>query len=230
MQSTPSTKRRLSRFLSLPAALSLLAACSDQPADQADKTELAPEASAKVASAVTENSAVTDDRNNAAQNGADASVAEKADDREDPAQKAAEAATKAPPQATATPATAAKTASGDTPPPPAARAAETPAPKAASATAKPPAAFMTCRSCHSVEPGKHGIGPSLHGVFGRQAAAVDGFNYSPALAQSGINWSRAALDKYLDAPVKMVPGTRMVVGVPNAGQRAAVIDYLETLK
>ncbi len=117
---------------------------------------------------------------------------------------------------------------------PAAETGEGPAPQAtpaaAPAASAPPAAFATCVSCHSVEPGKHGIGPSMHGVFGEKAASVEGFNYSPALKNAGLTWDRATLDEWLTAPVKMVPGTRMVMSIPNPEARAAIIDYLETLK
>lgn len=100
---------------------------------------------------------------------------------------------------------------------------------AATSAAQPPAAFQQCLSCHSVEPGQNRIGPSLAGVFGHHAASVPGFNYSPALKGSGITWDRASLDSWITAPMKMVPGTRMVIGVPNPEAREAIIDYLETL-
>jgi cytochrome c len=96
--------------------------------------------------------------------------------------------------------------------------------------ASPPAAYMQCRSCHSTEPGKHGIGPSLAGIASRPAAGVPGFRYSSALKASGIVWNRKSLDQWLAGPTRMVPGTRMVRPVRNAEQRKAVIDYLETLK
>lgn len=98
------------------------------------------------------------------------------------------------------------------------------------AAVQPPVAFAQCRSCHSTEAGKNGIGPSLHGVVGHKAASVAGFNYSPALKGSGIVWDRASLDEWLSGPIKMVPGTRMVIALPNAEARKSVIDYLETLK
>ncbi len=124
--------------------------------------------------------------------------------------------------------------------------AETPAPEPVSAEAEvpeaavettevaavsePPTAFAQCKSCHAVEPDKHGIGPSLFGVAGTKAASAEGFNYSEALKESAITWDRASLDTWLEAPIKMVPGARMVIGVPNEEARSAIIDYLETLK
>ena len=93
-----------------------------------------------------------------------------------------------------------------------------------------PAAFATCRSCHSVEPGKHGIGPSLFGIVGTRAGDIPGFNFSPALRNSGVTWDRQSLDTWLQGPMKMVPGTKMVIGVSDPKKRQEVIDYLETLK
>jgi cytochrome c len=112
-------------------------------------------------------------------------------------------------------------------------AAAVPGQQSASASAtiaaEPPTAFLQCRSCHSVEPGRNGIGPSLAGIFGRPAASVPGFRYSPALKASGIVWSRDKLEEWLAAPARMVPGTRMVQSVGNDEQRRALVDYMEAL-
>jgi cytochrome c len=110
-------------------------------------------------------------------------------------------------------------------------ATETPATPSATvaATNEPPAAFFQCRSCHSVEPGKNGIGPTLHGIVGTKAGEVPGFAFSPALKQSGITWDRATLEQWLAGPTKMVPGTRMVIAVPDPVKRKEIIDYLHTL-
>ncbi|MBN8829258.1 MAG: cytochrome c family protein [Sphingomonadales bacterium] len=131
---------------------------------------------------------------------------------------------------------------------PAAAASPTPTPTptpSASATpeAKPVAAasggdaangaklFAQCKICHAVEPGKNGLGPSLHGVVGRKAATLAGFSYSPAMKASGLTWSDAELNDYLRAPMKAVPGTKMAfAGIANDKNRADVIAYLDTLK
>ncbi|MET1757030.1 cytochrome C [Novosphingobium sp. RD2P27] len=94
----------------------------------------------------------------------------------------------------------------------------------------PPAAFAVCRSCHTVTPGRHGAGPSLAGVWGAKAGSLPGYAYSEALKSSGIVWDAETLDTWLQAPTKMVPGTRMIIGIPNAEARKAVIEYLEALK
>jgi cytochrome c len=38
------------------------------------------------------------------------------------------------------------------------------------------------------------------------------------------------LDAFVKAPGKTVPGTKMLLGAPDAEQRAAVIQYLGSLK
>ena len=85
---------------------------------------------------------------------------------------------------------------------------------------------MRCASCHAVVPGARAvIGPNLAGVTGRKAAATT-FNYSPALKASNLTWNRANLDRFLAGPTRMVPGTRMVIAVTDAQQRAAILDHL----
>ncbi len=85
---------------------------------------------------------------------------------------------------------------------------------------------MRCGSCHTVEPaGRAVLAPNLSGVTGRKAASTT-FNYSPALKAANVIWTRANLDRFLTAPGRMVPGTRMVIAVSDAAQRAAILNYL----
>jgi cytochrome c len=92
------------------------------------------------------------------------------------------------------------------------------------------AAFVICAGCHSVD-GSTKSGPTLKGTFGRKAAADAGFkSYSSALRNSKIVWTAAELDAYLKAPTTRVKGTTMMVGVPDAKRRKAIIAYMRTLK
>lgn len=94
-----------------------------------------------------------------------------------------------------------------------------------------PASFAQCAACHSVDPGRNGIGPSLAGIAGRKAASLPGFNYSNALKNSGLTWDAANLDRWLTSPQRAVPGTRMpFTGISNPARRKEVVDYLLTLK
>lgn len=91
-----------------------------------------------------------------------------------------------------------------------------------------------CASCHTVDRNLSSrAGPGLFGVVGRKAGAVQGFNYTDALAKAGANgktWTREELDVFLRDPSKDVPGTTMPVGVPDKAQRTALIDYFASLK
>lgn len=90
--------------------------------------------------------------------------------------------------------------------------------------------FKRCVACHTVDQGgRNGIGPNLHGVVGAAVAAKPDFSYSGAMKAKGGVWDEAALDTYLEAPMKAVPGTRMAfAGVIDAADRKALILYLGT--
>ena len=87
-----------------------------------------------------------------------------------------------------------------------------------------------CSVCHSIQPAPGKMGPPLAGVAGRKAGTVGGYAYSNALKASNITWSSDALDAFLKGPGKMVPGTKMLVGASDAEQRAALVQYLGSLK
>lgn len=94
-----------------------------------------------------------------------------------------------------------------------------------------PAAFAQCAACHSVEPGKHGIGPSLAGVYGTKAGEISGYAFSEKLLASGLTWDDATLDQWLAGPMKLVPGTKMsYAGMADAAKRKELIEYMKTLK
>ena len=105
--------------------------------------------------------------------------------------------------------------------------APTPATAASAAAISGEQAFAMCSACHSRQAdASQRMGPSLQGLLGRKAGSGKGFAYSPALQASGIVWDAKTLDTYLTAPTRMVPGTRMVIAVPDPARRQALIDYL----
>jgi nitrite reductase (NO-forming) len=87
--------------------------------------------------------------------------------------------------------------------------------------------FRKCQACHSLEPGKNLVGPSLASIVGRKAGSVPNYNYSPAMKQAGIVWDAKTLDAYLTDPQKVVPGNRMPFpGMKTDHDRNDVIAYL----
>lgn len=91
--------------------------------------------------------------------------------------------------------------------------------------------FGTCTGCHEVGKGAEDrIGPHLNGIFGRRAAAHDGYPYSQAMQRAGndgLVWTIETLDAYLENPRALVSKTRMSFrGLPDAEDRADVLAYL----
>ena len=90
------------------------------------------------------------------------------------------------------------------------------------------ALFAQCRVCHSIDPARTPLaGPPLYGIFGRGAASTPGFPYSPTMAKAGFSWTPAALDAWLAAPQKFLPGNQMpFAGIYDSGDRRDLIAYL----
>lgn len=84
-----------------------------------------------------------------------------------------------------------------------------------------------CAMCHSTE--YNGAGPAHKGVFGRESGRAAGYDYSPALKSAHITWDEANLLRWLADPEKLVPGQKMYVSVPEAGERADLVAYLKSL-
>jgi cytochrome c2 len=87
-----------------------------------------------------------------------------------------------------------------------------------------------CSICHSPQPDRNIIGPSLFSVVGRHSGLIAGFRYSAANKNSGLVWDVSTLDRYLAGPRQVVPGTLMTYpGLKDQHQRADLIAYLVTL-
>jgi glucose/arabinose dehydrogenase/cytochrome c2 len=89
-----------------------------------------------------------------------------------------------------------------------------------------------CALCHSAEAGDNGgaQGPDLGGIFGRRAAGNSAFSYTPALNGSGLTWDGPTLKRFLAAPTTVVPGSAMVITVPEAKDRDDLVAYFSSLK
>lgn len=83
-----------------------------------------------------------------------------------------------------------------------------------------------CAACHSLD--YNGVGPAHRGVFGRKAAALPDYAYSPALKAANWRWDETTLDRWLANPQAMAPGQRMGIQIELEGERADLIAYLKT--
>jgi cytochrome c len=112
------------------------------------------------------------------------------------------------------------------------RAQANPAPADTALLAKGKRLYMMCAACHdATASGPARVGPHLSGILGRQAGAVAGYKYSPAMAAKPFVWDEAKLDAWLVKPTAVVPGTTMAyMGMANADDRKALVAFLTSLK
>jgi cytochrome c2 len=89
------------------------------------------------------------------------------------------------------------------------------------------ARFQECAACHRLEAGANEVGPSLHGIFTRNAGELADFRYSPAMKRSGVVWTAQTIDQYIADPQAMIPANRMpYAGMASASDRADLVSYL----
>jgi cytochrome c len=67
--------------------------------------------------------------------------------------------------------------------------------------------YVRCSVCHS--PATDRVRPRHCGLFGRLAGSVPGYSYSVAMEESHIVWNAKTLERFLNAPLEVVPGTTM---------------------
>ena len=93
--------------------------------------------------------------------------------------------------------------------------------------------FSECSGCHQVGKGAEDrIGPHLNGIFGRRAAAHEGYRYSVSMQRAGVDgltWTLETLDAYIANPRALVSKTRMSYrGMKDEQARADLMAYLRT--
>jgi len=90
------------------------------------------------------------------------------------------------------------------------------------------ASYAKCLGCHSPEYNR--TGPLHCGLLGRPAASVESYSYSAAMRDADLVWNAETLDRFLAAPLTMVPGTSMgFAGIPDDAERRNLIAWLATL-
>lgn len=89
--------------------------------------------------------------------------------------------------------------------------------------------FAVCRACHQIGPtAKNAIGPAQNGLIGRKAGSYPGYNYSPAMENSGLTWDEATFRDYIHDPKAKVPRTKMVF--PGLKDEQKITDLIAFLK
>jgi cytochrome c len=87
-----------------------------------------------------------------------------------------------------------------------------------------------CATCHTTNlSDAPRQGPTLVQIIGRPAGKVEGFHYSPGLAQAGFTWDQDRLDAWLTDPQAVIPGAIMPYRQAKSETRAAIITYLKEL-
>jgi cytochrome c len=88
-----------------------------------------------------------------------------------------------------------------------------------------------CRTCHSMDAGDHRLGPSLHGVVGREAGSIEGYPFSSAMERADFVWDEQRLDKFITNPSQVLTGHKMKPygGMDDANERQKIIAFLKTL-
>jgi cytochrome c len=85
--------------------------------------------------------------------------------------------------------------------------------------------YTQCTGCHA--PDYNRTGPKHCGILGRAAGGVKNFEYTQAMKNSGIIWTRETLDEFLSSPFTMIPGTSMgFSGIASEFDRQRLISYL----
>lgn len=87
-----------------------------------------------------------------------------------------------------------------------------------------------CRRCHAVNATDESYGPLLENVVGRRAGSFEGYEFSEALAASGIVWTPAALRAWMEDNDGFMPGTKMRhVGIEDRTVQDFILAYLSSI-
>ncbi|MEZ5651663.1 MAG: c-type cytochrome [Burkholderiaceae bacterium] len=87
-----------------------------------------------------------------------------------------------------------------------------------------------CSICHALTDDRsRKAGPSLHGIFGRRAGSLPGYEYSATLEGSDLIWDASTIDRLFDlGPDHFIPGSKMPMQrITKADDRRDLIEFLD---
>jgi len=85
--------------------------------------------------------------------------------------------------------------------------------------------YKNCKGCHSLAENR--TGPRHCGLLGRTAGTEAGYNFSAAMKNSGLVWDAETLDRFIAAPLEVVPNTKMgIAGIKDKTKRENLVAYL----
>jgi cytochrome c len=88
--------------------------------------------------------------------------------------------------------------------------------------------YIQCTGCHAPE--YHRTGPRHCDLLGRKAGSVADFAFTDAMKNSNLVWNPETLNRFLQAPLTVVPGTSMgFAGIASELERRQLIAFLSTL-
>ena len=68
----------------------------------------------------------------------------------------------------------------------------------------------------------------LNGLFGRKSGTIEGYSYTDANKNSGIEWNEAVFAEYIKDPKAKIPGTKMAfAGIKNDRRSRISTAYLK---
>jgi cytochrome c len=94
--------------------------------------------------------------------------------------------------------------------------------------------FKKCKACHTLDAGKHKIGPSLAGIIGRKAGTADGFTKYKALKGADFVWDDDNIAEWIIDQKKFLKGkglptkTSMKVKIKKEKDRKNLLAYLKS--